>query len=185
VCGVGEYLDNVREIERRIVRAEQQRDETGIEAPATPVGIPEDWEEHVNLMFDLIALAYQGNMTRVASFMVARELSTLSYPQIGVAGRTSPRCRTTTTSRSRWRRRPRSTCTTSDLFAQFLDKLKANAGRRRQHLRPLAVPVWQRDEQRQPARSRKPADAGRAAVRAARTRATATSRWRRARRCRT
>jgi hypothetical protein len=81
---VSEYLDNVREIERRIVRAEAQRDETGIEAPATPVGIPESWEEHVNLMFDLVHLALQGNMTNVVSFMMARELSTLSYPQIGV-----------------------------------------------------------------------------------------------------
>ena len=45
---LAEYLDNVREIERRIVQAEQQRDETGIEAPPTPVGIPENWEEHVN-----------------------------------------------------------------------------------------------------------------------------------------
>ena len=75
----------MREIERRIVQAEQQRDETGIEAPPTPVGIPENWEEHVTLMFDLMALAYQGNLTRVTSFMMARELSTLSYPQIGVA----------------------------------------------------------------------------------------------------
>ena len=80
-----EYLDNVREIERRIVRAEEQRDETGIEAPATPVGVPENWEEHVMLQFDLMALALQGNLTRVLSFMMARELSTLSYPQIGVA----------------------------------------------------------------------------------------------------
>jgi hypothetical protein len=80
-----EYLDNVREIERRIVRAEEQRDETGIEAPATPVGVPENWEEHVMLQFDLMALALQGNLTRVVSFMMARELSTLSYPQIGVA----------------------------------------------------------------------------------------------------
>ena len=47
----------MREIERRIVQAEKQRDETGIEAPPTPVGIPENWEEHVKLMFDLMALA--------------------------------------------------------------------------------------------------------------------------------
>jgi hypothetical protein len=64
---ISEYLENVREIERRILRAEQQRDETGIEAPATPVGIPENWEEHVKLMFELMALAYQGNLTRVTS----------------------------------------------------------------------------------------------------------------------
>ena len=80
-----EYLDNVREIERRIQQAEKHRDEFHIEAPATPVGVPESWEEHVKLMFELMALAYQGNLTRVTTFMMARELSTLSYPQIGVA----------------------------------------------------------------------------------------------------
>jgi hypothetical protein len=80
-----EYLDNVREIERRIQQAEKQRTETLLDVPPTPVGVPESWEEHVKLMFELMALAYQGNLTRVAAFMMARELSTLSYPQIGVA----------------------------------------------------------------------------------------------------
>jgi hypothetical protein len=121
---VGEYLDNVREIERRIVRAEQQRDETGIEAPATPVGIPEDWEEHVNLMFDLIALAYQGNMTRVASFMVARELSTLSYPQIGVADGHHPVSHNNNVP-EQVAKKAKIDMYHLDLFAQFLDKLKA------------------------------------------------------------
>ncbi|PWT83836.1 MAG: hypothetical protein C5B57_06140 [Blastocatellia bacterium] len=80
-----EYLDNVREIERRIQRAEKQRAETLLDIPPTPIGVPESWEEHVKLMFELMALAYQGNLTHVATFMMARELSTLSYPQIGVA----------------------------------------------------------------------------------------------------
>src|SRR5439155_15734730 len=80
-----EYLENVREIERRIQQAEKQRNEHHLEAPPTPVGVPESWDEHVKLMFDLMALAYVGNMTRVTSFMLARELSTLAYPQIGVA----------------------------------------------------------------------------------------------------
>ncbi|PYS56164.1 MAG: hypothetical protein DMG13_00875 [Acidobacteria bacterium] len=80
-----EYLENVREIERRIQQAEKQRNEHHLEAPPTPVGVPESWDEHVKLMFDLMALAYMGNMTRVTSLMLARELSTLAYPQIGVA----------------------------------------------------------------------------------------------------
>jgi hypothetical protein len=80
-----EYLDNVREIERRIQQAEKQRSETLLDVPPTPTGVPESWEEHCKLMFELMALAYQGNLTRVATFMMARELSTLSYPQIGVA----------------------------------------------------------------------------------------------------
>ena len=68
-----------------IQQAEKQRTETLVEVPATPIGVPESWEEHAKLMFELMALAYQGNLTRVVSFMMARELSTLSYPQIGVA----------------------------------------------------------------------------------------------------
>jgi glutaredoxin-related protein len=82
---LAEYVDNVREIERRIQQAEKQRNEHNLEAPPTPTGVPENWEEHAKLMFDLIAMAYRGNMTRVTSFMLARELSTLAYPQIGVA----------------------------------------------------------------------------------------------------
>jgi hypothetical protein len=80
-----EYLETVREVERRIQQGEKQRTEHNIEAPETPVGIPELWEEHARLMFELQALALQSYMTRVVSFMIARELSTLSYPQIGVA----------------------------------------------------------------------------------------------------
>src|SRR5215216_425199 len=121
---VGEYLDNVREIERRIVRAEQQRDETGIEAPATPVGIPENWEEHATLMYDLIALAYQGNLTRVASFMVARELSTLSYPQIGVADGHHPVSHNNNVP-EQVAKKAKIDMYHLDLFGQFLDKLKA------------------------------------------------------------
>ena len=82
---LSEYLENVREVERRIQQGEKQRTEHNIEAPETPAGIPESWEEHAKLMFELQALALQSYMTRVVSFMVARELSTLSYPQIGVA----------------------------------------------------------------------------------------------------
>ena len=81
---LAEYLDNVREIERRIQQAEKRADVL-VDVPPTPVGVPESWEEHAKLMFELMALAYQGDLTRVATFMLARELSTLSYPQIGVA----------------------------------------------------------------------------------------------------
>src|SRR5205085_11878843 len=82
---LSEYLENVREVERRIQQGEKQRTEHHIEAPETPIGIPESWDEHVKLIFELQALALQSYMTRVVSFMMARELSTLSYPQIGVA----------------------------------------------------------------------------------------------------
>ncbi len=79
---VGEYLDNLREIERRIQRAEaHQGSEVTIDAP---IGVPESFEEHVSLMYDLLAVAYQADVTRVFTFMLSRELSQRTYPQIGV-----------------------------------------------------------------------------------------------------
>jgi len=82
---VNDYLENVREIERRIAKAEKQNSEsTGYGAPEAPVGIPDSFADHANLLFDLWAIAFQGNITKVVSFMLARELSTRTYPQIGV-----------------------------------------------------------------------------------------------------
>jgi hypothetical protein len=80
---LGEYLDYVREIERRIQRAEAQAHDQP-DVPAEPVGVPETFEEHVSLMFDLLALAYQADLTRVFTFMVAREVSQRTYPALGV-----------------------------------------------------------------------------------------------------
>ncbi len=80
---ISEYLENVREIERRIQRAGAGQ-ETDLSLPEAPAGIPFSYEQHVRLMYDLLALAYQANITRVSSFMVAREVSNRTYPQIGV-----------------------------------------------------------------------------------------------------
>ena len=80
---LGEYLGYVREIERRIQRAEERAHNTP-EVPNAPVGVPESYEEHVGLMFDLLALAYQADLTRVFTFMMAREVSQRTYPEIGV-----------------------------------------------------------------------------------------------------
>ena len=79
---VSDYLDNLREIERRIQRAEaQNRVDVDIEVP---VGVPDSFEEHVGLMYDLLAVAYQADVTRVFTFMLSRELSQRTYPNIGV-----------------------------------------------------------------------------------------------------
>ncbi len=78
-----EYLEAVRGIERRIQLAEQQADRE-LPAVESPAGIPLSYEEHARLMFDLMILAYQTDMTRVISFMVGREESGVTYPQIGV-----------------------------------------------------------------------------------------------------
>jgi len=81
---VGDYLDTVREIERRVEKMDA-RDLSHVNIPDTPGGIPPTFEAHINLLFDLIAVAYQANMTRVFSFMMAAEVSGLTYNQIGVS----------------------------------------------------------------------------------------------------
>ena len=80
---VNEYLEAVRDIERRIHKAEQQSDR---ELPDVdqPAGIPATYEEHAKLMFDLLLLAYQTDLTRVSTYMMAREISGRTYPEIGV-----------------------------------------------------------------------------------------------------
>jgi hypothetical protein len=79
---LGEYLDNLREIERRIERAESHgASEVALDAP---IGVPDSFEDHVSLMYDLLAVAYQADITRVFTFMLSRELSQRTYPQIGV-----------------------------------------------------------------------------------------------------
>ena len=80
-----QYLENIREIERRIQRAEKNQDDEGLLLPTRPAGVPFDFEEHVRLMYDLMTLAYQANITRVVTFMVSREVSNRTYPQVGVA----------------------------------------------------------------------------------------------------
>jgi len=79
-----QYLDNVREIERRIQRAETSQGDEDLALPARPSGVPFDYQEHIKIMYDLMALSYQANITRVASFMVSREVSNRTYPQVGV-----------------------------------------------------------------------------------------------------
>ena len=80
---LSEYLDNVREIERRIVRTEA-RNATDVTI-AAPVGVPETFEDHAALMFDLLAVAYEADLTRVFTYMMAREASQRTYPALGIA----------------------------------------------------------------------------------------------------
>jgi hypothetical protein len=81
---VTEYFESVRDVERRIQMAEQQNSR---ELPVVeqPIGIPADYAEHAKLMMDMLALAYQTDLTRVSTFMLAKEVSGRSYPEIGVA----------------------------------------------------------------------------------------------------
>jgi hypothetical protein len=80
-----EYLEDVREIERRIQRIEQKNSSGEVrELPNAPVGVPDSFEEHVKLMFDLQAVAFAGDVTRVSSFKLSRDVSGRVFPESGV-----------------------------------------------------------------------------------------------------
>jgi hypothetical protein len=81
---VAEYLDTVREIERRIELSEKRTSEN-LEVPVTPRGIPDDFVEHTKLMFDLMTIAFQTDITRISTFMMAREVSYRTFPMLGIS----------------------------------------------------------------------------------------------------
>jgi hypothetical protein len=82
---VAEYLDTVREIERRIQLSEKQNSNTDLSVPTSPAGIPDDHQEHSKLMFDLMALSFQADITRISTFMMAREVSYRTFPMLGIS----------------------------------------------------------------------------------------------------
>ena len=151
---VSDYLDSVREIERRVQMASQGRTRRALEIPDAPVGTPNDITEHFKLMFDLMALAFQADITRVITFSMDREASMRTYTNLGIAegvpsavasreqpaeagqagadpDATTPRC--SRSSSSGWRRRR-----------------KADGTR----ARSLDDPVRQQHEQQRPAQQR-------------------------------
>lgn len=82
---VSQYLETVREVERRIQKAEGQTADSRMPDLDRPVGVPASYAEHAKLMFDLQVLALQGDVTRVITFQLARETSTRTYPEAGVS----------------------------------------------------------------------------------------------------
>src|SRR6187200_408116 len=81
---VSDYLDSVREIERRVQMASKQ-DMSRLDIPDAPVGTPNDLTEHFKLMFDLMALAFQADITRVITFSMDREASMRTYTNVGIS----------------------------------------------------------------------------------------------------
>ncbi len=81
---VSQYLDTVREVERRIQKAETDAANNPLPDLDRPVGVPASYADHARLMFDLQVLALQGDVTRVITFQLARETSNRTYPEIGV-----------------------------------------------------------------------------------------------------
>ena len=122
---ISEYLEAVRDVERRIQTAESQADR---ELPVvdSPSGIPVSFEEHARLMYDLQLLAFQTDLTRVFSFMIGREQSGMTYPQIGVPDahhpishhRNDPELRAKIARINQYH---------MTLFAEFVDKLRATS----------------------------------------------------------
>ena len=80
---LGQYLEAIRDVERRIQKAEEQ---SARELPvlARPAGVPDSFEQHAKLMFDMWTLAFQADLTRVTTFMMGHEVSSRAYPEIGV-----------------------------------------------------------------------------------------------------
>ena len=81
---VDKYLDTVRDVERRIQRAEENNASTPLPELEQPAGVPDGYAEHLSLLYDLLALAFQADVTRVSCTQVAREQSGRTYPEIGV-----------------------------------------------------------------------------------------------------
>jgi hypothetical protein len=81
---MSDYLDSVREVERRVQKM-QSGESSAMNLPNAPAGVSEDFGKQLDAMFELMLLAYQGNVTRVTSFMIAKEVSMRTYNQIGVS----------------------------------------------------------------------------------------------------
>ncbi len=82
---VSQYLETIREVERRIQKAEANAADNPLPDLDRPVGVPAAYADHARLMFDLQVLALQGDVTRVITFQLARETSNRTYPEIGVS----------------------------------------------------------------------------------------------------
>jgi len=123
---VDEYLDTVREVERRIQGAEQRTADSPQPDIDRPEGVPAAYADHARLMFDLQTLALQGDLTRIITFQLARETSNRTYPEIGVPDGHHPT--------SHHARNPRKVANLAkinafhvSLFGYYLDKLKSTA----------------------------------------------------------
>jgi hypothetical protein len=121
---VNEFLDSVREVERRIQKAEADTAERPMRDLDRPVGVPAAYADHARLMFDLQLLALQGDVTRVITFQLARETSNRTYPEIGVPDPHHPLSHHGNDP-AKIERMSKINAFHVSLFAEFLAKLKA------------------------------------------------------------
>jgi len=121
---INSYLDSVREVERRIQKAEAQARESRLPELDRPLGVPAAYADHARLMFDLQVLAMQADMTRVITFQLARETSNRTYPEIGVPDAHHPLTHHGGNP-EKMERVAKINAFHVSLFAYFLEKLKA------------------------------------------------------------
>ena len=121
---VSQYLDTVREVERRIQKAEANATDNPLPDLDRPVGVPAAYADHARLMFDLQVLALQGDVTRVITFQLARETSNRTYPEIGVPDPHHPLSHHGNDP-AKIERMSKINAFHVSLFAEFLGKLKA------------------------------------------------------------
>ena len=121
---VDQYLDSIREIERQIQHAEAGVADNPLPDLDRPVGVPAAFADHAKLMFDLQVLAFQGDITRVVTFQLTRELSNRTYPEIGVPDPHHPTSHHGNDPQKLAKIARINTFHLS-LFAEFLEKLKA------------------------------------------------------------
>ena len=121
---VSQYLETVREVERRIQKAEADTKDNPLPDLDRPVGVPAAYADHARLMFDLQVLALQGDVTRVITFQLARETSNRTYPEIGVAEPHHPLSHHGNDP-AKIERMSKINAFHVSLFAEFLGKLKA------------------------------------------------------------
>ena len=122
-AALNDYLETVREIERRVQKMEQQ-DLSHLKLPQVPVGIPESFPERITLMFDMAALAYQANLTRIVNFMMAAEVSSQTYNNVGVPDAFHPLSHHANDP-AKMARLVKIQVFHSEMFAKFLAKLAA------------------------------------------------------------
>jgi hypothetical protein len=123
---VGQYLDTIREVERRIQKAEADTDHDTLPDLDRPAGVPAAYADHARLMFDLQVLAMQGDVSRVMTFQLARETSTRTYPEIGVPDPHHPLTHHGNDP-AKVARMAKINAFHVSLFAYYLEKLKATA----------------------------------------------------------
>ena len=121
---VSHYLETVREVERRIQKAEADTADNPLPDLDRPVGVPAAYADHARLMFDLQVLALQGDVTRVITFQLARETSNRTYPEIGVSDPHHPLSHHGNDP-EKIARMAKINAFHVSLFAEFLGKLKA------------------------------------------------------------